>query len=726
MANNLQLASDNFASGSLAAGWSAAFGSHLSVVVNNGSAFVAEAPDTATTCDSLWTALIWPNDQISEATIAALTLENGTNLALWVRVQSGSLSGYVLNLSQGNAILYRCDNGTFTSILNVSAAIASNDIWSLNVNGSVLSIYQNFVRVGYIIDYTYSGGAPGFRQSSSVNVTHSQLGSWRGYSAVQQDGVWKKQGIVISAIAVDGGTGIQDFQIFDTGAGHILSGTVFRALFTSNQGASAENYYAESLIADGKTWTRAASGQMSGEMYPFVFRKDAATLYAYTVTHSTFTFNLYQSTNDGQTWSLLASNIFSLGGVGTWDHGSIYYFQPFLIDTGGTWWAMYSGSTLVYGSYKIGLATSPDGQTWTRYVGNPVLSAPAAWSSGSIVNTCHKFVGSILYMWGFANQPGLGGPNPLIDPGECVRWQSADNGKTWSNPVHSVHRSNFYEGLNNVGGQSFPNAIADVGGKTYLWIQSAYDDSSSSTQGYQISLAIAPTTIASLVQFNEDGTQQVATDNFTSGAGDLSANWTLPTGGTKLKIVSGPFVEPTVTSVVCQAVYTGASFGVNQYSEITLQALTGTLAQSLIWPTVRSSPTALTNYEGWIASPSATSDAAAAIYKRVAGTPVQIGPTATIDPQVGDVFRLSVVTGSDGFPTLSLYQNGFLILQVQDSSSTPITTGNPGIQAFSSVAIADAQMSSWAGGNANVIPAFSAAYSWIGVDLNNSHCGLRH
>ena len=255
------------------------------------------------------------------------------------------------------------------------------------------------------------------------------------------------------------------------------------------------------------------------------------------------------------------------------------------------------------------------------------------------------------------------------------------------------------------------------------------DGSTSPGQVYQIGLAIGPAPIASIITANEDAVQQVATDPFTSGAGDLSANWTLPTGGTKLKIIAGPYVEPTATSTVCQAVYTGASFGTNQYSEITIRALTGTLAQSLIWPTVLSSTTALTNYEGRVASPTATSDAAAAIYKRVAGTPTQIGPTATVEPQVGDVWRLSVFTGSDGFPVLSLFQNGFLILQVQDQSSTPLTTGNPGIQAYSSVAIADAQISLWAGGNANVIPNYpptsGASSSWLTVANYNALRGSR-
>lgn len=216
---------------------------------------------------------------------------------------------------------------------------------------------------------------------------------------------------------------------------------------------------------------------------------------------------------------------------------------------------------------------------------------------------------------------------------------------------------------------------------------------------------------------NEDGVQQTQTDSFTSGVGNLDGNWTTPTGGTALKIVTGPYVEPTTTSTYCSAIFTGGSFNPSQYSEVTLETLTGTLNQSLIGPMVMASTTVMTAYEGHVGSPTATSDAAAAIYKRVAGMATQIGPTATVEPQVGDVWRLSVTIGNDGFPCLSLFQNGFLILQIQDQSVSPLTTGSPGMFAQSSVAIGDAQISLWAGGNANVIPPYGpVGIGWSPVD----------
>lgn len=113
------------------------------------------------------------------------------------------------------------------------------------------------------------------------------------------------------------------------------------------------------------------------------------------------------------------------------------------------------------------------------------------------------------------------------------------------------------------------------------------------------------------------------------------------------------------------------------------------------------------------------------IYKIVAGVPTQIGlPSVGVTPQVGDVFRLSV-TGANP-PTLTLYQNGFVILQVQDYSNG-FLSGYPGMHTYTP-SLADAQISLWGGGNANVIPAYpsGASSSWLTVALANSLRGLRH
>lgn len=93
------------------------------------------------------------------------------------------------------------------------------------------------------------------------------------------------------------------------------------------------------------------------------------------------------------------------------------------------------------------------------------------------------------------------------------------------------------------------------------------------------------------------------------------------------------------------------------------------------------------------------------IYKRANGTNILLGPTALATIQVGDVIRLSVSIGSDGFPSLTLYQNGWSVLQVEDYSNQ-VTSGNPGMSLNAGTAVTNAQVSLWNGGNANVIPAY--------------------
>jgi len=699
MANNQLLASDSFTSGSLAAGWSATSDSTAKVSVVLGSPNVTEPGGLSANYGQYWSGLTWPNDQISEVTSNLLTAESLTITALIVRQQVGVRTRYEADIYNGAAYIYRIVAGTVTQIGSTVTGLtfAAGDVWTFAAIGSAITLYQNGKRLFVVGDASITGGSPGFIQYTTTNVTHTQVSAWRGYSAVQQDGIWTKQGIVVAPIAGDMMDGIQcHSQIIYEGNAQILSGTVYKMWFDN----FVNVYYAESL--DGKSWTRRATPVVSGFSNSCVI-KNGSTYFLYgQVTEGTSPVECYTSP-DGITWTLQNSSCIALGS-GTWDDSNIYPFFAITVQA-GTFYGYYGGlnGTLSTTPFSLGLATSPDGITWTKHTGNPIITGKG--------NACGFIsAGGVFYIWLQGNQPGLGNPTaPLFDPAESVRYQSTDL-INWSNPTHSTHNSQMFESLNANTGYCTGGYLIDVGGKAYNYTTVGVGDAVKPVVG-QTELLIGPAPIASIVKFPEDGAQQIATDPFTSGSGNLSANWTTPTGGTALQIVSGPYVEPTATSTVCQAVYTGASFGASQYSEITLHALTGTLAQSLVWPTVRSSTTALTNYEGLIASPSGTSDAAAAIYKRVAGIRTQIGPTATIDPVVGDVFRLSVVTGSDGFPVLSLFQNGFLILQVQDSSSTPITTGNPGIQAFSSVAIADAQIASWAGGNANVIPTYSIGWS---------------
>ena len=334
--------------------------------------------------------------------------------------------------------------------------------------------------------------------------------------------------------------------------------------------------------------------------------------------------------------------------------------------------------------------------TWTKYGGNPLVAN--FWNSQAIVN-----VNNVWYMWGETNSPGRGNSGaPGLDPTETVRMLSTDL-INWTNPVHSLHNSQMHESLNASSGQSFPNAIIDIGGKAYLY--HTVDPSDNLTPHvYQIGLSIAPAPIASVVTQNEDAVKQVAVDTFTSGIGNLSANWTTPTGATKLQIVSGNLVEASATSTTCAMLYSGAVFGNAQYSEVTIQTLSATGQFAL--PAVWMQSGAFSDYEVLIQGPTGSLVSGFQIMKRISGTQTALGPSQSITLQVGDVIRLSVFMGADGFPVLSAFQNGYLVQQVQDHSNA-LSSGAPGMIVFATV-LTEAQISSWAGGNANVIPAYPA------------------
>ncbi len=75
------------------------------------------------------------------------------------------------------------------------------------------------------------------------------------------------------------------------------------------------------------------------------------------------------------TWVPEADPVFEAAGD-SWEAGGVLHCEVVHDADSGTWFLYYTGffGPPGYGYRQIGLATSPDGHTWTRWTGNPVLT----------------------------------------------------------------------------------------------------------------------------------------------------------------------------------------------------------------------------------------------------------------------------------------------------------------------------------------------------------------
>jgi predicted GH43/DUF377 family glycosyl hydrolase len=89
----------------------------------------------------------------------------------------------------------------------------------------------------------------------------------------------------------------------------------------------------------------------------------------------------YATSADGVAWARQAgAPMLDVGAEGSWDANGVR--SPAVIYDGGTYKMWYTGRDAA-GKNRIGYATSPDGITWSKHAGNPVLDldGPGAWDA---------------------------------------------------------------------------------------------------------------------------------------------------------------------------------------------------------------------------------------------------------------------------------------------------------------------------------------------------------
>jgi ribosomal protein L24E len=235
--------------------------------------------------------------------------------------------------------------------------------------------------------------------------------------------------------------------------------------------------YAESL--DGETWYNYSHTILTGHTCIFVLKQNS-TYYMYATKSSWAAFDLYSSP-DGVNWTMLKDT--TLGTGSGWDSSAVG--NIFVWVENSTWYMIYeakSGS-----SWHLGLATSSDGQTWSKSASNPVISTTGSNGGPEV----HK-VGSTYWLWG---QQSVSGDLPT----DINRYYSTDL-VHWTNyPVGvDFSRSTLAEGNQSTIGQVGDPTIIEVNGKTHMWFTYTANQL---TGG--LGHAVANMTIAQLVETDE-------------------------------------------------------------------------------------------------------------------------------------------------------------------------------------------------------------------------------
>jgi predicted GH43/DUF377 family glycosyl hydrolase len=104
------------------------------------------------------------------------------------------------------------------------------------------------------------------------------------------------------------------------------------------------------------------------------------------------------TSTDGINWDKDTSNPILTGDSGAWDSEQVGL--PVVIFNDNTYKMWYGGLDANF-NFRIGYATSPDGITWEKHVGNPVINigSTGSWEEIGVVPSSVIFDGAIYKMW---------------------------------------------------------------------------------------------------------------------------------------------------------------------------------------------------------------------------------------------------------------------------------------------------------------------------------------
>ncbi|MBN2027042.1 MAG: hypothetical protein JW854_09835 [Actinobacteria bacterium] len=246
----------------------------------------------------------------------------------------------------------------------------------------------------------------------------------------------------------------QPWDIGGVGTGpYVCEGDTMKYWFSGFPAMGSTRSFGFATSTDKVNWTREANPSLSpgpagswdeilqqctvikdGPTYHmWYYAQDSTLPYTGQIGHAT--------SSDGRTFTKDPSNpVLSIGPGGSWDNASLGSFvvtrRPWLGDYIMAYHG-YDGS-----NYAIGVATSLDGITWTKFAGNPVLTIGIAgtWNENNVVPFTFTFDGSIYRL-------GLYGINSsgLMSSGEAFSTDGVAWIPNFTNPVLTPSASPFWD-----------------------------------------------------------------------------------------------------------------------------------------------------------------------------------------------------------------------------------------------------------------------------------------
>lgn len=198
---------------------------------------------------------------------------------------------------------------------------------------------------------------------------------------------------------------------------------------------------------------------------------------------------------DGINWTRHGSQpVLSPGAPGDWD--GLFIESPSVLYDGSLYYMWYSGIDTTW-RVRIGVATSPDGITWTKYPGNPVISEGSlyAWDGFSVAVPAVIYRNQLFEMWycGVSNLDLL--DNNTVDTLK-VGYATSPDGLNWTrysgNPVMNTYDSP-YDSIE-YRGPWVPDVIYRAQeDRLYMWYETAYGFGlATSGNGLSVSAAEIP------------------------------------------------------------------------------------------------------------------------------------------------------------------------------------------------------------------------------------------